>query len=997
MAANGASCVRRFKGMVIGLCLSIVATGTALAVSASPGSSSSQAVRLQPINTVSVRSHDVDDGLPQNTVHAIAQSADGYLWVATFEGVARFNGQRFEAYEASSEALMAPGGARSLLATDDGSLWVGQSQNGVIRHHEGQWLVVPENRMLGNTQVLALLRDRKQRLLVGTADHGVVVVGESGTETVEEAGQRVLGMALAPDGRLLIATHRGLQRIDMDSGARETFGGGQTRSVLVTREGRILVGGDTGLHELDEDGLRAITLPLPLQSASITAMVEDTRQRLWFGTQTNGLFRARFDDRGDVRMVESLGTDEGLPDLRVLSLMFDREGTLWVGSNGGLTQVIETAIERFGPAQGLDQPFARATLQLPDGDVVIGTSGGLYRYRDGVLVQQWGAEHLGSRSVTALALGPDGDLWVGTYDGGVSRLRGGEVIDHVDREDGLPQLSIRALLFTRDGTLWIGTSEGLARYADDTASVVDLYPKDTPDFVLSLAETPSGTLWIGTAIGLASLDSAGKVSIHNQSNGYPALDTFDIQLSDDRNGWLATDAGLLRMQDGRFRAIGRAQGMPSDTLFRLLMDHGGAFWVTSNRGLARVDAASIQDVLDGRQERVDTQLITEESGLTATQCNGGTQPAGMLATDGSLWVPTAKGVSKIHPGDFPPRPKPPPPLALESVLVDGVAAEPPLHLAPAARRIEFQFAGLAFASPGSLRYRHWLEGYDADYGPPTRETRIGYTNLPPGEFTLHSLAILGDNGQPGPSLSVPFSVEATLLQTPWFQALLVLLGAAMVYLVYRSRISAIRRNERRLEAMVDSRTAELQDRAIALSEANREKNQLLEQLSHQARHDSLTGLPNRSRADHYLDEVFEAARDGDAPLVVALLDVDHFKHINDRHSHQAGDRVLVWLADHMRRFPGLWSARIGGEEFLLLCQQEATAAARQLERLRAAVAAVPAPASESDSIRVTVSIGWTEAKDHASPAKAVAEADRRLYRAKSEGRDRVVPASNGAG
>src|SRR5690606_4819801 len=181
--------------------------------------------------------------------------------------------------------------------------------------------------------------------------------------------------------------------------------------------------------------------------------------------------------------------------------------------------------------------------------------------------------------------------WVGTYDAGVSRLRDGEVIARLGREQGLPQLSIRALHSASDGALWIGTSEGLARHVEGKTTVVDLFPKDTPDFVLSPDETPSGTLWVGTAIGLASRDPSGKVSIHDQASGYPALDTFDIQLSDDRNGWLATDAGLLRMRDGRFLAIGRRQGMPSDTLFRLLIDRSGAFWVTSNRGLARIESA----------------------------------------------------------------------------------------------------------------------------------------------------------------------------------------------------------------------------------------------------------------------------------------------------------------------------------------------------------------------------------------------------------------------
>jgi diguanylate cyclase (GGDEF)-like protein len=975
----------------VGVLSLIVMLSVAPALAAAPSSPNDIPVRA--LNTVMVHNYDVDDGLPQNTVHAIAQTRDGYLWVATWEGVARFNGRAFKVFDPGSEPELSAGGVRSLLADVDGGLWLGQSENGVTRELNGQFRAGIRNEDVSADQVLALVADSSGRIYAGTADHGVQVLDHGMVRQLGEAGSRVLGMVFDSQQRLLLATHRGLQRIEPGTDAMQRFGGGQTRALAVNGAGRVLVGGDEGLHELLDEQLRGIELPASLKSASITAMVVDREARLWFGTQSEGLFRATFAGDGRIALVEKLGIAEGLPNLRVLSLAFDREGSLWVGSNGGLSQVVETGIARFGPAQGLDNPFARTLAESPNGDIFIGTSGGLYQYRDGHLISRLDAAELGSSSVTALLFGSDGDLWVGTYDAGVSRVRDGRVIERLDRRKGLHQLSIRTLLFDPDGSLWIGTSEGLVHYVDGKGELVDLFPKPSPDFILSLALAPDQSLWIGTAIGLARRSADGQVRVFDKHSGYPALDTFDIQFEDDGHAWLATDAGLLRMRGDRFQVLGRAQGMPSDTLFRLLIDQSGAFWLSSNRGLARIDRGAIDAVLAAETTKVEPVLLTADNGMSATQCNGGTQAAGIRAVDGSLWIPTSNGVSHIQPSSFPAPPRPPVPLGIEGVSVDGLAAELPLQVPAGARRVEFDLAGLAFASTGELRFRHWLEGFDSGYGAPVRQASIGYTNLPPGHYVLHTLARMGASGDIGPSLDLPFDVSATWLQTRWVQALLIAAVLLLMIAIYTSRIATLRRNERRLEAMVDARTLELQERATALNAANHEKNRLLEQLSHQALHDSLTGLPNRLHADRHLLERFAAAHGTQGRLFIAIMDVDHFKRINDEHSHQAGDQVLIALAAHMRDCEGLWCARIGGEEFLLVSERSRGESVALFERLRCDIANAPITRFKDVPITITISIGWVEATEFAYVDKALAEADRRLYEAKGAGRNRVKPMS----
>ncbi|MEO6076667.1 MAG: two-component regulator propeller domain-containing protein [Dokdonella sp.] len=951
---------------------------------------------IQPIveralNSVLIRTYGVDDGLPQNTVHSIAQTRDGYLWAATWDGVARFNGHTFTVFDPSSVPQLSAGGVRSLLAMRDGGLWLGQSTDGVVRERDGQWESLLRDSDIVDDQVLSLASDSSQRMYAGTADHGVQMIDEGAVRRIGEPSRRVLGMAFDAQEHLLLATHLGLQRIDTESGAIENFGGGQTRSVLAAGD-RILIGGDEGLHELVGKRLQTVDLPQSMKPVSITAMVGDAQGRLWFGTQSSGLYRATFDGQGHVVLMEKLGIAEGLPDLRVLSLAFDREGNLWVGSNGGLSRVVETGIERLGVAQGLENAYARTIAEAANGDIYIGTSGGLYQYRDRQLIAHWGARVLGSSSVTALRFDGHGDLWIATYDAGVSRMRDGKVVASLNRSTGLHQLSVRAFLFEDDGSMWLGTSEGLVRYVDGKGEVVDLFPKPAPDFILSLAFAPDGSLWVGTAIGLAHRAIDGEVHIFDKTAGYPALDTFDIQFADAENAWLATDAGLLHMHEGKFSALARPQGMPSDTLFRLLIDRKGAFWLTSNRGLARVEGQAINAVLEGTAPTVNPTLFTADQGLTATQCNGGTASAGILASDGSLWIPTSNGVSHLQPDNYPMPPRPTVPVTLEGVSVDGVEATLPLRVPADARRIDFDLAGLAFSDTEGLRYRHWLEGFDSGYGAPVSNAGIGYTNLPPGDYVLHAQASGGHEDSVGKPLDVPFVVEATWLQTRWIQALIIGTAGLLVMFLYTMRIAALRRNERRLEAMVDARTHELQDRAVALKQADIEKSRLVEQLGHQALHDSLTGLPNRHHADRRLAECFAAMQRGKGAMFIALIDVDHFKRINDEYGHQAGDQVLVALASRMREASQLWCARIGGEEFLLISEQTRQASAALFEAMRRSIADTPITDLQDRPIATTISIGWADAKEFADVDKAFGEADRRLYQAKSAGRNRIEPA-----
>ena len=343
----------------------------------------------------------------------------------------------------------------------------------------------------------------------------------------------------------------------------------------------------------------------------------------------------------------------------------------------------------------------------------------------------------------------------------------------------------------------------------------------------------------------------------------------------------------------------------------------------------------------------------------------------------------------------------PPPVALERLIIDDV--ERPLlsdvgALPPGTRKLELHFAGLSYLTPGQVRYRYRLEGFDADWVERGRGRVAQYTNLPPGEYRFRvSAANPGGDWNPEEATLV-FRVDPLPWERPAYWLAGVALLLALAYLLYRLRVRQLVQREETLLSMVDQRTLDLRQHTERLLQADLEKSALLGQLrqqseafERQAREDALTGLPNRRSVEETLAASFALAKREDQPLAVALVDVDHFKAINDRHSHAVGDAALRAIARTMRAVvaPGDVVGRWGGEEFVLVFAGADEAEARlRAERVRAAIEAMDVQAL-APGLAITASIGVATRSGHANPDRMLSRADAALYEAKREGRNRV--------
>ena len=420
----------------------------------------------------------------------------------------------------------------------------------------------------------------------------------------------------------------------------------------------------------------------------------------------------------------------------------------------------------------------------------------------------------------------------------------------------------------------------------------------------------------------------------------------------------------------------------------------------SNRGVVRVLRADLDAVLDGRAATFTARMFGKGDGLVTNQCNGGSQPSAWRGDDGRLWFATAKGVSFVDPARLDDSTRPVPPIVIEALRIDGEERNhrQPILLDPGRHKIEIEFAGLSFTDPGGVRYRYMLEPYDGDWVE-TPRMQAAYTNLAPGTYRFVAQSALGDTAFGAEQVTATFTIAPQLWQTRWFQGLLALLAIAGVFGLLHWRTRALVARERALSRLVFERTRELESRQTELVAANEDKARLLatvsaqaENAERQARTDPLTGLANRRYFDGRFAAAFAECRASGRPVAAAQIDVDHFKQINDRYSHAAGDAVIRALAETLTRlFPGDHGlvARYGGEEFVVgFADMSLAEVVARCERIRETVAALRFDEIAPD-LRVTVSIGISNSDQAPTFEKLLAFADSRLYDAKRGGRNRV--------
>ena len=685
-----------------------------------------------------------EEGLPQGSALAIAQTRDGYIWIATRDGLVRFDGVRMRVFSKSD---------------------------------------VPEMR---SNRCLSLLVDRRGALWVGTEDAGVVQIEGTRIRSFDRASglpsDVVFGVAEDPEGRIWAMTSAGPAVFERDRWKDPPPNTSYPESPTVPKE------------------LQAPTIaPAGLRRQDLRIWTEGARGRLWM--LDNGILHRH--EGGTWQTFSNPVPAVVLPS--PLVLFEDREGTLWIGSDQGLVQAIPTAIRAVVP-EGL--PGQRNVYTIA-GDA----AGRLWiTTQDAPLIWERGAlQPLEGRSwwppsgwMTSIEPDVDGSVLAGGPDAlyriwpgrGFQKLRAGS--------------APRDFLRDRLGVLWVALEDGLVRQSASGWDTIQGLPSND---VRVLLEASDGALWVGTYGGLVRVDGK-NVRTWTTADG---LSSDRIRaLHEDESGalWIGTyDGGLNRFANNAFVPIRKRDGLFDDGVFAILDGNDGRYYMSSNRGIYSVAKADLDAFALARVHHVTYRAWRSSDGMPSSECNGGRQPSGFRAADGTLWFPTQRGIAVLDPRGVPENTLPPP-LVVEEVTTNRRTISPgqPIRLAPGERMLEVRYTANTFIRPDMARFRHRLVGLDPDWIEAGNRRLVQYSSIPPGSYVLRILAANSDGVWNTDGVTLTITVDPYWWEARWFRGAAALVVVAGLTIGYRRRVSALTRRQVQQEAfarqLLDSQEAE---------------------------------------------------------------------------------------------------------------------------------------------------------------------------------------------
>jgi signal transduction histidine kinase/ligand-binding sensor domain-containing protein len=760
-----------------------------------------------------------EEGLPQNTITAVVQTRDGYLWIGTYSGLARFDGLRFAVFNDNNAPGLASSRVTSLFEDDDGTLWIGHEGGEVSRYRAGEFQTEKYQANWRGGKIYGLATDAAGDLwllnsagLLARSRDGLVLTPESGTaaQVVDLVRSRSGKIWVSRNGR--VSELRG-ERL-MPLAFPEAWTNQYVTGIGVSRDDHLwLILGERA-RKWKGDGWGEELEGVPWPYTPFLKVIETQSGALVASTSDSGFVLIR---GGNQPALIFCRTND-FPSDWVTTLCEDREGNLWVGTGGGgLAAVRSGVIQTVSPP---DEWLGRAVLSVypgRDGSLWVGTEGaGLYQYHD----QQWRRfateAGLDVPYIWSLIEDAQDQLWIGRWSG--IRLRQGDQFGFVPGLEGMTE-HVTALLRAQAGGLWLGTGAGLMRYDAGQLQWPEQKENPTKGDVRSIAETSDGTVWIGTAGGGLGRLKDGQVQWFHKADGLASEYIGCLHLESDQTLWIGTlGGGLSRFKDGRFTTIGTEQGLPNGFIAHIEDDGLGFFWMSSHNGLIRVAKAGLNARADGAAQDVHFRTYGLSDGLPTLKCSSGLQAAGCKTADGRLWFATSRGLIAVTPGNVRTNLLPPPVL-VEQVLLNEKPlpftnnATAPLRIPPGRHRIDFQYSGLSFIASERVQFKHRLKNWENDWVNSGPKRAVNYSYLPPGDYAFEVMARNNDDVWSTNHAQVAFTVLPFFWQTLWFRAAaaatLVAGAAGTVWFVTR------RRMRRKLERLERQRAVENERARIA--------------------------------------------------------------------------------------------------------------------------------------------------------------------------------------
>lgn len=859
-------------------------------------------------------------GLPQNTVADIFQDSDGYIHLATQEGAVKYDGKKFSP---SDPALFEGSASRNVLK-------IISSVNGILYATSSGIVSKKAPSLPADTYVNDIITEKNGNIWVATYSSGIIRISTDGKQTLfDKANGRINSDVitdLAVDGkdRIFATTLEGLSYFNGEKFVPVDGVYAFSYRMTIDSSGWLWVATERGLALVKEMKLDYIyTKEDGLRSESLRSVYSDSKGSLWIGSEKGELIRFT---NGKFSYLPSK-TDLQLG--AIISISEDREKNIWFG-----TEVTGACIVREGSVfqAGINSGNIRSITETSEGAIWAATFGEGIKIlgKDETVTSLTSAQGLRNDSATSVFADRENRIWIGTRRSGVQVFQNGKLSDLDSLAKSFSEVNpVSPTLFFQDSrnNIWIAdrhSNRPLFTWKDGVLRSFKI--KEGEISVLDIAENRSGTLFIATMKdGLFTFDSVKEEFTPFEFRKDIKISSIFIDRAD--RLWVSTQSkGTFIKLENDIVELNESNGFYSNTVHDIVQDDSGSFWFSTNKGIFTVTENDLNEFLSGKKDRISIKVFREEDGMKAGECNGGSQPSILKASDGTVWFPTINGIVTIDPGKMTGTAGTPP-VTLTGALLDNtkyIDLKPDSNFTVPAgtKSVEIFFTSLYFTRPDKVNFNYMLAGFDNEWNNGGNKRSVKYTNISPGNYMFSVRSYLSDTPEKFSESSVTLDYRPFFYQDFRFRALAGIILLLIILTAYHLKIRLHKLREKELQEVVRQRTEEL----VKTNEKLRES--ILK--------DPMTGLCNRRylfeiekpRYERMLFAAAKNAKDDDqgdfTPETkvtgLFLIDIGGLKKINEKKGYDFGDRLLTAFAETLRnsvRKDDL-VVRWGGDEFLVL-------------------------------------------------------------------------------
>jgi len=777
-----------------------------------------------------------ENGLPTNSLLHIYQSSDGYLWLSSYGGIIRFDGNRFTIFNKKNIPDLENNSIGRIGEDLQGNIWFTTQGNGLVSYKNGSFHSYGKEE--GFLHLYRALYIDKQNTVYSASSEKGWFLFKNGQFTLIDypsslASIEVRSIVEGPNGEIYFGTlgeglfkyeHGKLTHIPINNSLPIQW----IYSLYFTNEKMLLIGTSEGLFQYNGESFSM----LPMGTvATINVITEDINGSIWLGTN-NGIVRLKNRENSNFSNEVSIC----LPNSFINDLIFDLEGNLWLTNyKDGLTRVKDGKFTNYNLETGLLGKAVNSICEIgPQKFLLAFDNGQLNCINNGEVFPYKTKTSLSGKRVRHIYKDSKSNIWFSTYDGLLKRTpQGKEFFYHPN--NGFPASKIRITYEDSKGNIWVGTrNNGLIKIKPDgTVQVIDVSSGLSSMLIMSIDEDFEGRLLVGTNDGGLNIIINDKVvDVWNKKRGLPSDIVFNVHQSKDSSIWIAMNGGLACIRHQKVYTLSTANGLADDTPFDIVEDESGNFWLPCIAGIMKINSASLHQFIQGKPNSYEIYLYNRKDGMHQEECNATSQS--IRASNGSLLFPTIDGITQISPAITQINTLKPN-VVIETLTINNQLANlfEPILIRPGKNRLTFEFTALSLHEPQKNNFRYQLIGYEDDWTNSGNIRTVSYTNLPPGYYTFKVIASNNDGiwNDKGDMLS--FRIKPLFVQTRLFYFLLLLVVFAIVYSIYIYRINQLKRQQRNLEETVKRRTIEITLKNKELQEQKYEIQSQAEKLAEQ--------------------------------------------------------------------------------------------------------------------------------------------------------------------